>query len=81
MSDKIDSSIELPDISPESKIQLLQNLLQTWHNTYYVATANAKIAKVLGDPKMLERATSDVSRAMQAINVVSEMIENLKSDD
>lgn len=70
--------VEIPDAA---KILLLQNnILKTWHNTYFVATANAKIAQVLGDDKMLNQAKSNMSRALQAISVVSEMIEKLSEN-
>lgn len=66
--------LEIPDTI---KVQILQNKLQVWHNTYVSAEIDAKIAQALGDNKMLNQAKDNMKRALQAANVVSDMLEQL----
>ena len=71
---QIVAKIEQKDeIAPEIQLAIIEQKLAQWRNTAFDAELDVKIAKILDDEAMKERAANNLKRCLQAVAMLEEM--------
>lgn len=65
------------NVTPEVKINILQQKITFWQNSHYSASLDARVAQTIGDERMLEQAKSDMKRTLQAQDELKKIMDEL----
>lgn len=67
----------MSDVPVGVRIQILQDKIQMWHNTYYSHQIDAQIGQDIGDERMVEAAKDNMRKAQQCLDALEKMLSAL----
>jgi len=70
----------MSEIPTNRQRAVLEDKVRLWENSQFASECDIKLAKTLGDERMLEAATADTRRCIQAVEILKKMLAALPAE-